>query len=318
MSLLSIENLSTHFKTKQGDIWAIKDVSLDIKPQEAVGIVGESGSGKTQIFLSALGLLAKNGGATGHVFFKEKDLLLLSPRDMNKIRGRHISMVFQDPMTALNPYLTIETQMTEVLTHHQEISYKEARERSLEVLQLVGITDGERRLKMYPHEISGGMRQRILIAISLLCKPDLLIADEPTTALDPTIQIQILHLLKTLKETTKTALIMISHDLGAVSYLCDRVCVMYGGRIVEEGPTEDLLSSPQHPYTQGLVKSIPRLDQSLDLPLPTIQGHPPEPTQEISGCAFYSRCFLRGDECQITTPPLIRRGKERRVACHRL
>jgi oligopeptide transport system ATP-binding protein len=318
MTLLNLENLSTHFQTKQGNIWAVRDISLTINPGEAVGIVGESGSGKTQLFLSALGLLSKNGGTTGHAFFHEKDLLLLSSKELNQIRGRHISMIFQDPMTALNPYLTIEAQMIEVLTHHQHFSVAEARASVLQMLEKVGITDPESRLKMYPHEISGGMRQRIIIGMSLLCQPELLIADEPTTALDPTIQTQILSLLRDLKKTLKTALVIISHDLGVVSSLCDRVCVMYAGRIVEEGPLREVLRSPQHPYTQGLVQSIPHLKQPLNQPLPTILGHPPEATQEIRGCPFYSRCYLRGDECQVTDPPLTPRKPGRKVACHRI
>jgi oligopeptide transport system ATP-binding protein len=284
-SILEVEELDIRFATPEGDVSAINSVSLTIEEGETLGVVGESGSGKTQLFL-------------------------------NELRGSKISMIFQDPMTSLNPYLKVSRQMTEGLVEHAGVSEAEARRRGVVMLERVGIPEAAKRLDMYPHEFSGGMRQRAMIAIALMCGPELLIADEPTTALDVTIQAQILDLLATLRRDINGAVVMISHDLGVVAGLCDRVMVMYAGRVVETGTVRDIFHDPQHPYTQGLVHSMPRLDEAKAELLATIPGQPPNLQSLPPGCAFQDRCRHAIDRCRMEIPLPRDLGGGRSKSCH--
>jgi oligopeptide transport system ATP-binding protein len=279
-------------------------------------VVGESGSGKSQVFLTILGLLAANGRATGSARYRRTELLGMRPEELNRIRGSRIAMIFQDSMTSLNPYLRISRQMTEVLVTHRGMSEAEARTAAIALLERVRIPEAARRFDMYPHEFSGGMRQRVMIAMALLCQPDLLIADEPTTALDVTIQAQILDLMRALKRNSNTAIVLITHALGVVAGLCDRVLVMYGGRIVEDAPVRQIFYEPQHPYTQGLLRSTPRLDEANAEELRTIPGQPPNLQRLPRGCAFGERCAWRMERCRIEEPALREIGGGRRKACH--
>ncbi|MFI5019413.1 MAG: ABC transporter ATP-binding protein, partial [Dongiales bacterium] len=258
--VLDIRDLEIRFATPDGVVEAANKVSLSVEPGETLGIVGESGSGKSQVFMAVMGLLASNGRATGSVKFQGEEILGRKPSELNKIRGARMSMIFQDPMTSLNPYLTIERQLTEVLETHRGMSSKEARQAAVDMLERVQIPEADRRISHYPFEFSGGMRQRAMIAMALLCQPELLIADEPTTALDVTVQAQILALMAELKQAGKTSFVVITHALGVIAGLCDRVLVMYAGRAVETGPVRDIFKSPQHPYTAGLLASMPRLE----------------------------------------------------------
>jgi len=302
-SLLSVKNLKTYFKTEEGIIKSCDDVSFDVAPGEILGIVGESGSGKTVTAMSILGLIPQPPGfnAGGEIIFEGKNLLKLSEPQMRDIRGNRISMIFQDPMTALNPFLKISSQLTEVLVKHKNLSLMEAKVKCIEILKKVGISSPERRLEMYPHQLSGGLRQRVMIAMSLLCQPALLIADEPTTALDVTIQAQILDLIKVLNQELRTSVILISHDLGVVAGMTDRVLVMYAGKVVESGTTLDLFKRPSHPYTMGLLQSIPRIDKDQEM-LDPIPGLPPNLSKIPSGCAFHPRCKYTTDRCVQTYP----------------
>jgi oligopeptide transport system ATP-binding protein len=314
MSLLAVEDLSVRFMTADGVVPAVERVSLAVQPGERIGIVGESGSGKSQLFLALLGLLARNGKATGRALFAGRDLLALPNAALNAIRGSDIAMVFQNPMSCLNPYLTVGTQLAEVLTTHKGASEAAARRRAAAMLARIGIAEPERRLAAYPHEFSGGMRQRVMIAMALLCDPKLIIADEPTTALDVTIQAQILDLLRGLEATSQAALVLISHDLGVVAGLCDRVLVMYAGRIVEEAPVEALFADPRHPYTRGLLASLPDRQAAPRQILPAIAGQPPEPLARPPGCAFADRCPHVMPRCRAALPPLFG-PPGRRAAC---
>jgi oligopeptide transport system ATP-binding protein len=316
LALLEVENLNTRFDTPDGEVKAVSDLSFAIAEGETVGVVGESGSGKTQAFLTVMGLLAANGRATGSARFRGADLLGMTPDQLNRIRGSRIAMIFQDAMTSLNPYLRISRQMTEVLVTHRGMDEHEARKAAVAMLDRVRIPEAKRRFDMYPHEFSGGMRQRVMIAMALLCEPDLLIADEPTTALDVTIQAQILDLMRDLKRESRTAIVMITHAMGVVAGLCDRVLVMYGGRIVEEAPVRDIFYDPQHPYTQGLLRSTPRLDAPLTAELRTIPGQSPNLQHLPSGCAFHERCFWRFARCVVEEPAVRAAGPGRRKACH--
>ena len=297
--LLSVSDLRTHFHTREGVVRAVDGVNFDIAPGETLGIVGESGSGKSVTAYSLLGLVPQPPGRieSGEALFAGNDLLGLSGAALRAVRGKRVSMIFQDPMTALNPYMTIGKQVMEPLRIHEACSKAEARERAIAMLAAVGILEPERRLGMYPHEFSGGMRQRVMIAMALITKPDLLIADEPTTALDVTVQAQILDLIRALQREMGMAVMLISHDLGVVARVCDRVLVMYAGRIVESAPARELFRHPRHPYTQALLDSLPATHQKGG-DLYTIPGLPPDLIQPIKGCAFAPRCAHAQERCQ--------------------
>jgi oligopeptide transport system ATP-binding protein len=311
--LLTIEGLTTRFATPEGEVAAVSDVSFAVESGDSLGVVGESGSGKTQLFLGVMGLLAKNGACAGSARFGGQELLGLPARQLNHVRGVKLAMIFQDPMTSLNPYLRISRQMTEVLIEHKGMSERDARSRSIALLDQVGIPAAASRFDLYPHEFSGGMRQRVMIAIALLCEPELLIADEPTTALDVTIQAQILELLLQLKRDLGMAIVLITHDLGVVAGLCERVMVMYAGRIVEAGPVDAMFEAPQHPYTLGLLRSKPRLEEAGALS--TIPGQPPNLQALPPGCAFNDRCPFAFERCTLR-PPLVPFTPGRLKACH--
>ncbi|GGF45638.1 ABC transporter ATP-binding protein [Aliidongia dinghuensis] len=313
--LLQVDNLETRFATPDGAVSAVNGVSFAVKRGETIGIVGESGSGKSQVLMSIMGLLPHNGRSTGSVKFDGHEILGLSRDELNKIRGTKMAMIFQDPMTALNPYLTIGRQLTEVLTFHQAMNTAMAREQAREILEQVHIPEPGKRLDQYPHELSGGMRQRVMIAMGMLCRPALLIADEPTTALDVTIQAEILDLLAEQQAVTGTSIILVTHDLGVVAGLCDRVMVMYGGRIVEQGPVREIFYDPQHPYTRALLMSMPRLDDDLTGDLPTIAGQPPNLAHMPPGCAFAPRCAFASERCLSAVPPLREIAPGRTKAC---
>lgn len=317
-SVLSLENLTVSFTTPEGDVAAVNGLNLAIQKGECVGIVGESGSGKSQTFLAALGLLASNGKATGRALFQGRDLLTLSRNELNAIRGNRAAMIFQDSGTSLTPHMRIGDQLMEVLSVHKGLPPEAAAKRINEVMEAIRIPEIDKRLRQYPHEFSGGMRQRIMIAMALLCEPDLLIADEPTTALDVTVQAQILQLFRALKEHTRSAIVLITHDLGVVAGLCDRVLVMYGGRPVEEASVAEIFASPKHPYTQGLLKCMPRLDQLLDAELDAIPGQPPNLQSLPPGCAFAERCAHASERCRAERPTLRDLAPGRRAACHLL
>ncbi|MCG6873326.1 MAG: ATP-binding cassette domain-containing protein [Gammaproteobacteria bacterium] len=316
MALLEVKNLNVRFSTPDGEVAAVNDMSFSMEAGETLGIVGESGSGKSQTVLAMLQLLADNGTASGEVNFRGTELLGLSRNEINQVRGNQIAMIFQDPMTCLNPYLTVERQMREVLELHKDMKRDEARATAIAMLNSVKIPDAERRIDMYPHEFSGGMRQRVMIAMALLCNPQLLIADEPTTALDVTVQAQIIRLMNELREQIDTSIILITHDLGVVAGLCDRVAVMYAGRIVEFGTLDEIFYDPHHPYTRGLLRSIPRLDQAGATELETIPGDPPNLQHLPPGCAFQDRCTQAFDRCLTERPQLRDFAEGRRSACH--
>jgi oligopeptide transport system ATP-binding protein len=278
-------------------------MEFELNESETLAIVGESGSGKSQLVMAIMGLLAENGSSSGRAEFHGRDLMQMAPKELNAIRGRHIAMIFQDPMTSLNPFLTIEKQMIEVVMHHQGLSRDEARAHAVEMLRAVRIPDPEERIRQYPHEYSGGMRQRVMIAMGLLCEPEVLIADEPSTALDVTIQAQITDLVSELRKQTHMAIILITHDLAAVAEISDRIIVMYAGELVETGSAEDIFYRPQHPYTRGLLASVPRLDRVSDDELQAIPGNPPNLLDLPTGCRFRDRCSQAMDEC-LQRPPL--------------
>jgi oligopeptide transport system ATP-binding protein len=303
MALLDIRGLVVDFDTPEGVVKAVNGLDIRIEEGETLAIVGESGAGKTQLMLAVMGLLAENGHAHGEALYRGRDLMQMSQQELNGIRGSQIAMIFQDPMTSLNPYLTIETQMVEVVMHHQGLRRDEAREHAIEMLRAVRIPDPEERIRQYPHEYSGGMRQRVMIAMGLLCEPDLLIADEPSTALDVTVQAQITDVVRELRERTAMTIVLITHDLAVVAELCDRVIVMYAGEIVEAGSAEDIFYRPQHPYTRGLLASVPRLDKATDDELHAIPGNPPNLQDLPSGCHFRDRCSEAMKKCR-RPPPL--------------
>lgn len=318
MSLIDVINLGVRFKTQDGMVHAVNGINFSLDRGKTLGIVGESGSGKSQTVLAMMGLLAKNGTATGQALYRGKDLLSMKPSSLNKIRGNRVAMIFQDPMTSLNPYLTVERQMTEVLQFHKGMSRSEARARSIDLLNAVKIPEAARRISMYPHEFSGGMRQRVMIAMALLCEPEVLIADEPTTALDVTVQAQIISLLRDLQRDFGTAIVMITHDLGVVAGLCDEVMVLYGGSVMEHGDADSIFYHASHPYTVGLLGAIPRLDGEEESLL-AIPGSPPNMTLLPKGCAFSDRCMLASAECWNATPALQIHPHNAKVkrACHR-
>ncbi|REJ79546.1 MAG: ABC transporter ATP-binding protein [Acidobacteria bacterium] len=317
--LLSVRNLKTQFPTKAGLVRAVDDVTFHIDRGEMVGIVGESGCGKSITALSILRLISPPGRiVSGSVEFNGEELTKASQERMRKVRGNDIAMIFQDPMTSLNPVYTVGEQIAEALRLHRELSKKEARDAAIEAMQEVAIPSPERRISDYPHQLSGGMRQRVMIAMALACDPDLLIADEPTTALDVTIQAQILELLNGLQESRNLAVLLITHDLGVVAETADRVCVMYTGRIVEESQVGQLFEEPKHPYTRGLLKSVPKLNETAEeksQKLSTIEGVVPSPTELPDGCHFAPRCSLRESRCESGDIPLYDLGEGIRVRC---
>jgi oligopeptide transport system ATP-binding protein len=315
MALLEINDLRVTFTTGDAPVNAVNGVSLSLAAGETLAIVGESGSGKSQTAYAAMGLLARNGRATGEVRFDGRDLLHLPQKELNKVRSQDIAMIFQDPMTSLNPYMRISDQMAEVLMLHKGMGKRQAVDEAARMLDAVRIPDARARITMYPHEFSGGMRQRIMIAMALLCRPRLLIADEPTTALDVTVQAQIMQLLNEIRRDFGTAVILITHDLGIVAGFCDRTLVMYGGQIMEEGSTEDVFASPAHPYTLGLLRAVPRLDRD-EGELLTIAGEPPDMSRLPPGCPFSPRCGFVRDECPGIRPALVNHAPGRRRACH--
>ena len=314
--LLDVRSLGIHFRTEAGEVQATRDVSFTVRAGERVGIVGESGCGKTVTGLSILGLLPpRSSRIVGEIHFEGRDLLKLPIRDMRKVRGRQISMIFQEPMSALDPVFTIGHQISETLRAHRGIGKKEARERAVEALAQVGIPLPGRRVDEYPHQLSGGMRQRAMIAIALICEPKLLIADEPTTALDVTIQAQIIDLLFDLSSRTGTALLFITHDLGVIAETCTRMLTMYAGEVVEDAPVDAALERPRHPYTSGLLRSIPRLSPRKTV-LPSIPGRVPSLADMPMGCRFRARCSHGAEEC--TAPQDLQEvSADRRVRCIR-
>ncbi|MDK9587327.1 ABC transporter ATP-binding protein [Lelliottia wanjuensis] len=313
-NLLELDNLHTAFRTRDGEVQAVRGVSFHVQAGELVGIVGESGCGKSVTCKSIIQLLGSNGHISGgSIRFQNEDLARKTPEQMRKIRGNEIAMIFQDPMTALNPVVTIGRQMTEILVRNKGLSKKAARATAIAMLDQVGIAEAERRFDQYPHEFSGGMRQRVMIAIALSCNPKLLIADEPTTALDVTIQAQILRLLKSLQQQTQTAILLITHDLGVVAQVCSRVVVMYGGQVMEEGSVEDIFYRPAHPYTQGLLASLPRPDEANQR-LSPIEGTPPGLLNPPPGCPFAERCPKRMPQCE-RQPAFYSVGEGHRAAC---
>ena len=317
-ALLEVSELTVEFDTDDGVVKAVDRVSFDVRARETLAIVGESGSGKSVTALSIMRLVPiPPGRIRGAVRLAGRDLLSLSADEMRRVRGKEVAMVFQDPMTALNPVFSIGSQITESLELHEGLSKTAARARAAELLGLVGIGDGTRRLDDYPHEFSGGQRQRIMIAMALACSPKLLIADEPTTALDVTIQAQILDLLSKLQQEFDAGIIMITHDLGVVARVADRIAVMYAGRIVEQGTAEEIFASPRHPYTWGLLDSIPRLDGDRSAALIPIPGSPPSLINRPPGCAFHPRCPAMRPICQNDVPELRTVGGEHRSACLR-
>lgn len=320
MALLEVENLQTHFRTPDGVNRAVDGVSFSVNEGETLAIVGESGCGKSVTAMSILRLIPEPPGKiAGSIRFMDQDLLTLSEKQMQSIRGNAISMIFQEPMTSLNPVLTIGRQLRETLLLHQAISSQQANARATEMLDLVGISEAPRRLNEYPHQLSGGMRQRVMIAMALACNPRLLIADEPTTALDVTIQAQILDLMADLKNKIGAAIVLITHDLGVVAEVAERVMVMYAGRKVEEAPVGELFAHPLHPYTQGLLGAVPKLGASLQghtSRLKEIPGLVPSLKQKIKGCVFASRCPLAKEPCLEIAPAMQDKGQGHLVACH--
>ncbi len=315
--ILEVKHLRTQFKTDIGIVKAVDDVSFDLKKGEVLGIVGESGSGKTVMGMSIMGLLpiGKNVSVSGDVIFGNENLIEKKERYMRDIRGKKIAMIFQDPMTSLNPFLRISTQLIEIMRRHLDISKQDAKDRAIELLQLTGVPQPKQRVDDYPHQFSGGMRQRIMIAMAISCDPSLIIADEPTTALDVTIQAQVMELLHKLKDQLDTSIILITHDLGVVAGFCDRVHVMYSGKIVEKASTNELFEDPKHPYTKGLLKSIPRADSEIKGELYTIPGQPPLLVSLPDGCPFAPRCEFVRSECTVSYPPISNFSHERNVHC---
>jgi oligopeptide transport system ATP-binding protein len=315
-TILQVDDLITRFNTPEGTVFAVNGVSFELKEGETLGVVGESGCGKSVTMLSLLQLIPRPPGeiVNGKAMFHEQDLLHLPPEGIRNVRGGQISMIFQDPMTSLNPVLTVSKQVSEPIMLHLGMNKKEAEQRVLELLQLVGIPEPEKRLSQYPHQFSGGMRQRVMIAMALSCNPQILIADEPTTALDVTIQAQIVDLVKKLRNEIGMSVIWITHDLGIVAGLAQRVIVMYAGYIIEEAPVKELYSNPQHPYTLGLLHSLPRLDSSEQGRLTDIPGLPPLLLEKPVACPFSPRCPYVFDRC-VTNPPLVNTSPDHKLAC---
>ncbi|WP_172124180.1 MULTISPECIES: ABC transporter ATP-binding protein [unclassified Devosia] len=312
--VLDVQDMSVTFALHESEVQAVREVNFTLARGETLAVVGESGSGKSQAFLSIMGLLAKNGRASGRAIMGDVDLLALGPNELDRYRGRDIAMIFQDPMTSLNPTLRIRTQLAEVLVKHRGFEQKAATRATVDMLERVGIPEPAKRANSFPHELSGGMRQRVMIAMALLCQPKILIADEPTTALDVTVQAQMLELFKTLTEDFGTSLVLITHDLGVVAGVADRMMVMYGGRAVEKGTVDDLFYHPRHPYTLGLLHSTPHIAKRAER-LDPIQGLPPSLENLPKGCSFNPRCAFCFDRCLEERPPLMDTGNGREKAC---
>ncbi len=315
MALLEVRDLTVSFSTPEGVVHAVNGISFDLEPGETLGLVGESGSGKTQTALALMGLLAENGKASGSVKFRGQELLGMSLQELTRVRGSKISMIFQDPVSSLNPYMTIGEKLVEVLTHHRNLKRREAKQRAIEMLRQGRLSDPEQRMKQYPHELSGGMCQRVMIAMGLLCQPDLLIADEATTALDVTVQSQINSLMGELSTQSSTAILLITHDLGVVAGLCDRILVMYAGQEMEMADVDSLFADPRHPYTEGLLNSVPRLDRDDSGILHAIPGNPPNLLEVPEGCPFRDRCAYAWDKC-LQRPDFDKIGEGRFKRCH--
>lgn len=317
--LLEVKNLSISFYNKSGEIQAVRDISYQLKKGEVLGIVGESGSGKSVSSHGILRLTPDTGKVkSGEILFHGADILKMSKKELRELRGNKISMIFQDPMTCLDPLFTVEYQLNESLKKHTDLDKESRRKRMIELLELVGINQPERRIKQYPYELSGGMRQRIMIAMALSCDPELLIADEPTTALDVTIQAQIIDLLKELKEKLGMAIIFITHDLGVVSDICDKIVVMYAGKIVESGDSRQIFYRKKHPYTEGLLASVPDIESDVNEPLKPIKGNPPDMSHVKPGCAFAPRCRSAMRICVRENPPLLEVEEHHEAACWKL
>lgn len=316
-TILEVKNLKTYFNTDAGVVKAVDGVSYSLKKGEVLGVVGESGSGKSVTSLSIMKLIPSPPGKIvgGEILLDGEDVLKMSEGELREMRGDKISMIFQDPMTSLNPFLRISTQLMETITLHQGLDKVEAKKKAIEMLKLVGIPAADKRVDCYPHQFSGGMRQRVMIAMALSCNPEVLIADEPTTALDVTIQAQILDLIKDLSDKLNTAVIMITHDLGVVAGMCDKVCVMYAGKVVEKATNDEIFNDPKHPYTEGLIKSVPRLDIATDQKLYSIEGQPPNVIDLPECCPFHPRCDKALDKCRSTYPPEVSLGEDRMVRC---
>jgi oligopeptide transport system ATP-binding protein len=314
--ILRVEALKVRYGSDGAAIAAVRGVSLEVAAGECLGLVGESGSGKSQVFLAALGLLASNAHIEGSVRFEGKELLGLPAAALNRIRGAKLSMVFQDPMTALTPHVKIGVQLAEVLVHHAAVTWRDAERTALDMLERVRLPDARRRMRQYPHELSGGMRQRVMIGMSLMCEPRLVIADEPTSALDVTVQAQIIALLRGLRAQSGMSIVLISHDLGVVAAIAERIVVMYAGRVVESAPTIELLRAPRHPYTSLLIQCAPSLQRARLDRMPCLPGQPPNPAEPEVGCAFAPRCPRVTDRCREQRPPLTRIDNLAQVACH--
>ncbi|MYL35134.1 ATP-binding cassette domain-containing protein [Pontibacillus yanchengensis] len=315
--ILEVRDLVVSFHTFGGEVQAVRGVNFSVPKGKTVAIVGESGCGKSVTAKSIMQLLPKPPAEykQGEILFNGENILAKSERQMQRIRGNEIGMIFQDPMTSLNPTTKVGAQITEGILKHKHVTRKEARSQAIELLNLVGIPQPEKRVDQYPHEFSGGMRQRAMIAISLACEPELLIADEPTTALDVTIQAQILQLMKDLQTKTGTSIILITHDLGVVAETCDHVVVMYAGQVIETGTVEDVFETPRHPYTKGLMKSVPRLDQNREQPLIPIIGSPPDLMDPTLGCPFFARCEHAMEVCRNHNPSFEHMGGEQYASC---
>ena len=317
MALLEVQKLNTSFQIGVGTVQAVRGITFHVDEGEFVGIVGESGSGKSVTMLSVMGLLPNYAKVDAdRIVFAGKDLRDMNARELRALHGKEIGMIFQDPMTSLNPLFTVEQQLSEPLRIHLGLNKKEAREKALELLRQVEIPDPEQRLKQYPHEFSGGMRQRVMIAMAIACSPKMVIADEPTTALDVTIQAQILELLENLKKETNAAIVMITHDLGVIASMCSRIIVMYGGMICEEGSARDIFYNSRHPYTWGLLNSIPKIHHDSHEKLVPIHGTPPDMLKPPAGCPFAPRCRCCMPVCRMMAPPETRLDDGHRVFCH--
>jgi len=309
---LAIDNLRVRF----GDSAAVRDVSLRVAAGECLGVVGESGSGKTQMFMATMGLLPSNARVQGSVRFEGAEILGVTPAVLNRVRGSKLTMIFQDPMTSLTPHLRIGAQLAEVLVTHSGSSWADAERAALVMLERVRIPEAKRRLRQYPHELSGGMRQRVMIAMSLLCEPSLVIADEPTTALDVTVQAQILDTLRVMRAELGMGIVLISHDMGVVAGLADRIAVMYAGRIVEQGPAPEMLRRPEHPYTAALLSCVPALSGPRLERMPSLPGQAPDPRSADRGCAFAPRCARAAGRCRVEMPQLRALSQGHEAACH--